>query len=177
MAKEAIEHDTPAAPAAVRPDISKIALECARQAGGDVAAATHKLQQRLQAEWPVVYAEMASRAMADKCESIIRSTAAAVRGTISHPAVKSRGLSVESMKAYASSWMDWMVGTTALRNATRQQLLESSDRRLKISRTEAARGQFERAIADRLPDDDTPVGKALKERDVAALAAQFKVSE
>ncbi len=166
-----------------RPDVHVIAMECIALHPGDANSAGAALQSRLSHQFPAFYAQEAADAMRHVCVGWVRdatskSRAAACYGVSSEqPARTARNLSSDSASQFAIGVMAYMVGMTPLGEATKVELLSSADRRMKVSRTEAARGQFERTIAERLPDDTTKVKKALKERDIEKIARECGVTE
>jgi hypothetical protein len=162
--------------------IAELAADAVERTDGDTSRGARILIAVLKAEYREFYAMKADESMMLWAQNQIRGARSALRARISNAprgrmsVVGQSALSAETLRDVATVYMSWPVlPGVLLANAMRDQLREATDKYRRDSSVYIRRAGWLDAIADALPDDDTPVSEAMNEKQVAALAAQFQV--
>jgi len=165
-----------------RVNIGEIAANAVMESDGDTAAGAAYVLRVLRTQYPVYYAQKSSEAMLLWAQDVIRGARTRLRSQIAwapkgvQTKAGSGAMSSGSLGDLATAYMTWPVlPGILLANATREDLMQAVDKYRGDADTYLRRAGWLNAIAESLPDDESPVADVLDESAVASLARQYKV--
>lgn len=148
-------------------DLREIAKRVVKETQGDTANGARLLLERFSAELPDEYAERQLEVMTHWAQGYIGTVRSALRHRLAtipsgKQSVPKQALGAASLRAVRDTWFEWVLpGGGYLGDATRVKILAAAAQYETTSVTSAARGLWLRTIAKNLPNDTTPVRKAL----------------
>lgn len=168
------ESESSAAVSEPKKSVAKLAAEAIELSEGDTAGAAERLLKALKLSLPEVYSDIQSRAMMNWAMAEVRNAKGAIRSIIERRVGTDNGPSrITSMVRYG--YLDWQLGEVTLRNATRQQIEDAVKKYRHDATVYLRRAKWLEAVAKKLPDDETTVGDALSEEQLAQIASRFKI--
>lgn len=147
--------------------LREIAKRVVQETQGDTTTGASLLLDRFSAELPDEYAERQLEVMRHWAQGYIATVRTGLRRRLAtipagKQSIPKQALSAASLRAVRDTWFEWVLpGGGYLGDATKTKILEAAHQYETTSITSAARGRWLHTIANNLPDNSTPVRKAL----------------